>query len=103
MTDKSESGDALARAGKRGRGGETTAPRKLSRLEVDPHPSTGGGAFSDDVPDDDDNRTRGTKAYQLVRRAIATGTLKPGARVMESELAALLNMSRTPIREAIAA
>jgi len=103
VTDKSESGDALARAGKRGRGGETTAPRKLSRLEVDPHPSTGGGAFSDDVPDDDDNRTRGTKAYQLVRRAIATGTLKPGARVMESELAALLNMSRTPIREAIAA
>ena len=47
--------------------------------------------------------SRGIKAYELLRAAIATGRLKPGARVLESELAALLNMSRTPIREAIAA
>lgn len=47
--------------------------------------------------------SRGIKAYELLRAAIATGRLKPGARILESELATLLNMSRTPIREAIAA
>ena len=46
--------------------------------------------------------SRGAKAYDLLRHAIATGRLKPGARVLESELAMLLDMSRTPIREAIA-
>jgi DNA-binding GntR family transcriptional regulator len=47
--------------------------------------------------------SRGPKAYELLREAIATGKLKPGDRVLESELATMLNMSRTPIREAIAA
>jgi DNA-binding GntR family transcriptional regulator len=47
--------------------------------------------------------SRGPKAYQLLREAIGTGRLKPGERVIESELAAMFNMSRTPIREAIAA
>jgi DNA-binding GntR family transcriptional regulator len=63
----------------------------------------------DDNPfeEDDPNQargkgSRGASAYQRLRDAIATGRLKPGARVLESELAALLNMSRTPIREAIA-
>jgi len=46
--------------------------------------------------------SRGVQAYDLLRSAIATGKLKPGARVLESELAALLKMSRTPVREAIA-
>jgi DNA-binding GntR family transcriptional regulator len=46
--------------------------------------------------------SRGVKAHQILREAIATGRLKPGARVLESELAALLEMSRTPVREAIA-
>jgi DNA-binding GntR family transcriptional regulator len=46
--------------------------------------------------------SRGVKAHQILREAIATGRLKPGARVLESELAALLDMSRTPVREAIA-
>ena len=47
--------------------------------------------------------SRGGTAYQRLREAIATGKLKPGSRILESELAALLDMSRTPIREAIAA
>lgn len=47
--------------------------------------------------------SRGPKAYELLRQAIATGELKPGDRVLESELARRLNMSRTPVREAIAA
>jgi len=46
--------------------------------------------------------SRGVQAYELLRSAIATGRLKPGDRVLESELAALLKMSRTPVREAIA-
>jgi DNA-binding GntR family transcriptional regulator len=51
----------------------------------------------------DSKGSRGIKAYELLRAAIATGKLKPGARILESELATLLDMSRTPIREAIAA
>jgi DNA-binding GntR family transcriptional regulator len=51
----------------------------------------------------DSKGSRGIRAYDLLRAAIATGTLKPGARILESELATLLDMSRTPIREAIAA
>src|SRR5512132_3140260 len=46
--------------------------------------------------------SRGVKAYELLRQAIATGQLKPGDRVLENELASWLNMSRTPVREAIA-
>jgi DNA-binding GntR family transcriptional regulator len=46
--------------------------------------------------------SRGAKAHLILREAIATGRLKPGARVLESELATLLDMSRTPVREAIA-
>lgn len=47
--------------------------------------------------------SRGARAYDRLRDAIATGRLKPGARVLETELATLLDMSRTPIRGAIAA
>ena len=59
----------------------------------------------DALPQDalqDRKGSRGVQAYELLRSAIATGKLKPGDRVLESELAALLNMSRTPVREAIA-
>lgn len=47
--------------------------------------------------------SRGIKAYELLRAAIAAGRLKPGARILEGELSTLFDMSRTPIREAIAA
>ncbi len=60
--------------------------------------------FPDQASDQADGKgSRGIKAYELLRAAIATGRLKPGARILESELATLLDMSRTPIREAIAA
>lgn len=39
--------------------------------------------------------------YQQIRQAIASGTLMPGQRVIETKLAATLNVSRTPVREAI--
>jgi DNA-binding GntR family transcriptional regulator len=73
-------------------------PRKTSRTRT-----TAPAAESALSPDFAGKESRGSTAYQLLREAIATGKLKQGARVLESELANLLGMSRTPIREAIAA
>lgn len=39
--------------------------------------------------------------FQTLRKAILTGELKPGERLMEIHLASKLGVSRTPIREAI--
>ena len=41
------------------------------------------------------------RAYQRLRRAIGSGELKSGQRVMEVEVAEWLNMSRTPVRDAL--
>src|SRR5687768_7899512 len=40
-------------------------------------------------------------AYWAIRDAMRLGVLQPGARLVEVELAAALEMSRTPIREAL--
>jgi DNA-binding GntR family transcriptional regulator len=62
------------------------------------------GGFPESTADGASGKgSRGGKAYERLREAIATGRLKPGTRVLESDLATLLGMSRTPIREAIAA
>lgn len=52
-------------------------------------------------PSDDDNQPRAERAYLRVLGAIRDGTLKPGARLREVELAEMLGISRTPVREAI--
>ncbi len=39
--------------------------------------------------------------FQTLRKAILTGEIKPGERLMEIKLASKLGVSRTPIREAI--
>lgn len=39
--------------------------------------------------------------FETLREAILNGTLKPGQRLMETQLAAEMGVSRTPIREAI--
>ena len=44
---------------------------------------------------------RSRHAYRCLRDAIHDGSLKPGQRVMEVELAQWLNVSRTPVRDAI--
>jgi len=43
----------------------------------------------------------GESAYERLREEIRSGALKPGARLTETELAARLAVSRTPVREAI--
>jgi DNA-binding GntR family transcriptional regulator len=44
---------------------------------------------------------RSQHAYRRLRDAIRDGSLKPGQRVMEIEMAGWLNVSRTPVRDAI--
>ena len=41
------------------------------------------------------------EAYKILRQAIADGTLPPGQRLKETDLARDLSVSRTPIREAL--
>jgi DNA-binding GntR family transcriptional regulator len=53
-------------------------------------------------PDDETvSLSRGEEAYQTMREAIQAGTLKPGTRLREVELAEWLGSSRTPVREAL--
>src|SRR5690242_3723896 len=41
------------------------------------------------------------QAYDRFREGLHSGLFKPGQRLLETELAGLLGMSRTPVREAI--
>lgn len=41
------------------------------------------------------------EAYEAIRRAILDGTLRPGERIIEQRLAQMLEVSRTPVREAL--
>lgn len=47
------------------------------------------------------NRSAGEGAADLIRRAILDGTLRPGQRLTEEGLAGDLQISRTPVREAL--
>lgn len=47
------------------------------------------------------NRSAGEGATDLIRRAILDGTLRPGQRLTEEGLAHDLEISRTPVREAL--
>ena len=41
------------------------------------------------------------EAHRAIRRSILDGTLRPGERIIEQRLATMLDVSRTPIREAL--
>lgn len=45
--------------------------------------------------------SRGDHLYEEIRRAIVQGELRPNQRLVEAELAEMLFVSRTPIREAL--
>jgi len=51
---------------------------------------------------DGDSGSLATAAYNRLREAILRGDLRPNARLVETELAGWLNVSRTPLREALA-
>jgi DNA-binding GntR family transcriptional regulator len=42
------------------------------------------------------------RAYEVLRRQISAGRIKPGQRLIENSLAEALGISRTPVREALA-
>ena len=44
---------------------------------------------------------RGTQAYEHLRELIVLGRLAPGSRLIETEIADRLGLSRTPIRSAL--
>ncbi|HHX96242.1 MAG TPA: GntR family transcriptional regulator, partial [Clostridia bacterium] len=48
-----------------------------------------------------DHRPLGDIVYEVLRDAIIKQVLKPGERLMETELAEEMDVSRTPIREAM--
>ncbi len=45
---------------------------------------------------------RGEQAYRYIHEAIRVGRFKPGDRLREADLATTINLSRTPIRQALA-
>lgn len=45
--------------------------------------------------------SRSTRVYQTLLERIRGGDLRPGARLREDDLAAMLGVSRTPVREAL--
>lgn len=61
--------------------------------------SSGATALDSDL--DSRNLSRADFVYQRLRLGIRSGEFRPGDRLREAELAAQLNVSRTPIREAI--
>lgn len=54
-----------------------------------------------DAPDEKVYGSRSEYVYQMLRKSIETGKLKPGDRVMETEIAEELQCSRTPVRDAL--
>jgi DNA-binding GntR family transcriptional regulator len=58
-------------------------------------PVTGSAAAESETP------SRSELVYQRLRSALRTGALKPGQRVMEVEVANWLEVSRTPVRDAL--
>ncbi|MBW0101001.1 GntR family transcriptional regulator [Pseudonocardia sp. KRD291] len=51
--------------------------------------------------DNDPLANRTDRALSVVKRGILTGRLRPGQQLIESEIAEMLGMSKTPVREAL--
>lgn len=48
-----------------------------------------------------DSQTVSDKVYLLIKNAIVDGQLKPGERIVQEKLTSQLNVSRTPVRDAL--
>lgn len=55
----------------------------------------------DKTAETESKQDRFTEAYQRLRELIVHGQLAPGTRVVESEVAERLGVSRTPVRSAL--
>ena len=104
VIDKSKEIPPLLRSSKHTRTPGVRSPEALGRPLRDARRVHSASIARKQTPEPAGGKgSRGPKAYQLLRDAIATSRLKPGDRVLESDLATMFDMSRTPIREAIAA
>lgn len=61
----------------------------------------GRAKVTDEIQDSDARPLQGQGVYDRLCEDIRSGVLKPGARLLEVELAERLQVSRTPVREAI--
>ena len=66
-----------------------------------PSPTRGARAPEDLAAADAPHGSRPEQVYQRLRDLIVQGLLAPGSRVVETEVAARLGVSRTPVREAL--
>lgn len=71
-------------------------------MKPDPHNSASPSQDDPNAIAVDTERLNNThRAYREIRRRIMDGVMPPGAQFLEQELAELLGMSRTPVREAL--
>jgi len=54
-----------------------------------------------EVPADDSELSRNEATYNNIKRLILSGQLRPGRKLVHQDLAELLKVSRTPVREAL--
>ena len=71
-----------------------------SRL-LPPRGARGARSADEDTAADAPHGSRPEQVYQRLRDLIVLGLLAPGSRVVETEVAARLGVSRTPVREAL--
>jgi DNA-binding GntR family transcriptional regulator len=64
-------------------------------------PARGARPVADDVAAGAPHGSRPDQVYQRLRDLIVQGLLAPGSRVVETEVATRLGVSRTPVREAL--
>lgn len=72
-----------------------------TRTAATPSAAVRGARPVDDSASDAPHGSRPEQVYQRLRDLIVQGLLAPGSRVVETEVAARLGVSRTPVREAL--
>jgi DNA-binding GntR family transcriptional regulator len=73
----------------------------MASASVNPKKKQTGESREPELADGKRHGSRNEFVYQMLRKSIESGELKPGDRVMEFEIAEKLKVSRTPIRDAL--